>query len=1846
MQRFALIIIVFISSLNCCFAQTKITVGNLSYSIKKNTKPVELMPAAVAYPKTGGGHIVSARFPGYKYLMPVNGSGWYPGWSGDANEITGVITVTSPRGYTYTFDNGDDPNNKAGMELKLTEIKDPNNNSEGIFSYYSNGSLYRITENSSQDSVYMQFSYDSGRLLSITAFDPSAVAGSNYSRVYSLVYDSNDRVVSTTSSTSGCGCSGTGSDWLTDVYDANNRLVDQNDSSEQTIYSYNYHSDGTLHEKKNKDGNLIKNVEFEDILDGTKKRKTYDYVDPYNYRYSEKLIDTDGSVISDTVFKELRDTRVDPNLYDSNSFTTRYLYNGDDKTVIPDDGNPNGNGTRTVYDYDSSHKLLNEDQYDSNNIGRTIVSNNYSNDRLSDTTDIRGNQAQYEYIENSSLIYKQLISSEDLDYYYRYIYDSQNRKIIEELRQDDASANDEDDPIVQTTHFEYDNYGNICKEYRNGISDRSEPNSFVTEYVYNAFGNLLWQINPDGVVKGKTYDAAGRVENEFVLAGGIAVFSQIENPLNLDLNGLEVVSQTNYQYHSVYGKIEVVSVAVDSDVFNLNSPDEWNATLYGYDSYGRKISEVKDYENTNITTGYQYNIQNEVEIVTYSDDHTEETVKDGRGLTLQSIKSGGSESITTDYAYDGRGNLIQTKIADTIVNSLQYDDYGRKITSFNGDFNDVHFTQYIYDGTTDDIETVKVWDIDTNNDPVIIRQTLSAYDLSGRVIFQQGFVNPSSSNGLNDKIMFYRYDVLGNLIMTAYKGVGNSWDSIYDYYPDTYGGYDGDIIELRKYNGNLQLSAVIKFEYPQIPDMYYDETLQDYVWDFFDSNLADAESYILQNDPDIYYIKYEYINSQLASQSLYAGIDPNTDELTFSKKTSYDYDLAGRTTRAYDADDNYTQIAYNSLNQPTEQTLLQGKSILRFSDSNGYDPNFVPYAIKRSLTAYDGMGRKTRSVILSDPNINIGIDDVNLAVDKVISYVYDANGNLYREKEVFGKSEYGDDRISLKAYSYDDLGRVSLVLYGELNEYYFGGQLLGEETLPLKYITYHYNDMGQMDTQTVTDVNTIDLETTAEFDTHYEYDNQGRVKEIQNAIGILGQYFYDTIGRKYKEINFAGMVTINNYNGLGYPTSTVEDANNQQQPRTTTFGYDRNGRRTSISSVNDSTVYTYNYLDKVTSITYTDDKEISYGYDMEGNVIRRTITENSTSVTTNYKRDIMGRVCYKQYSNDPNWNDPNTFWPFDEILYDAAGNKWLMANIDDGNDSEFVCFMYDGLGNMSSSSESYPEVNYEVSYGYDSRGLLKSIYYPDESVIIYTRDALGRVETVSYNGDTVVQYYWLGDKVIKKIIGGIEYTADIDSLGRIGAEEYGDLTFDYGYLNHTSRLIDRNGITYSYDTLGRVTYEESTHYTYDLLGNPANAGNDGLTYTMDDEDRIVDVNDTSGDVAQYSYDRTGRRISKTIGETKTYFAYDKFGNVIAEYIRDGNETVWQKDYVYGASGELIYMQLPAISASSEDLDEFIDFCNSWLCYPDCDSNDLYWDDNNDMQINFVDWAAHMEGFELAFNRNGRYILTDLMGSVVGVSDGSNTTEITYNAWGVPSYTGDLDGLNILWNGYYSDEETGNYYLRNRYYSPLERKFITQDPRGINPDGNWNNVFNIFNQYKNGYGLRVYCQSNPLNKKDSWGLMSVIDPIEPPTPLSTSNTNCTKWKNSGEEPKIALVRETGCREVQFTLPPSIPIIDLIYEIVSPSFTVCDLKLTNSFVVNGQACECLWKAKRPCQRECCYNGTYWKNFTKYSYSGKVTEKKDQIQYFISYGAAWESYWNPTVFQCGCAAPGLSQVNKCKN
>ena len=112
---------------------------------------------------------------------------------------------------------------------------------------------------------------------------------------------------------------------------------------------------------------------------------------------------------------------------------------------------------------------------------------------------------------------------------------------------------------------------------------------------------------------------------------------------------------------------------------------------------------------------------------------------------------------------------------------------------------------------------------------------------------------------------------------------------------------------------------------------------------------------------------------------------------------------------------------------------------------------------------------------------------------------------------------------------------------------------------------------------------------------------------------------------------------------------------------------------------------------------------------------------------------------------------------------------------------------------------------------------------------------------------------------------------------------------------------------------------------------------------------------------------------------------------------------------------------------------------------------------------------------------------NLQGDVVGIVDsaGSLVVEYKYDAWGKPTLVRTLttayEALAELnpfrYRGYVYDEETGLYYLRNRYYSVAINRFLNSDVFLVRTGLSERNVI-------------AYCNNNPIACLDPEGTMLI------------------------------------------------------------------------------------------------------------------------------------------------------------
>ena len=259
-------------------------------------------------------------------------------------------------------------------------------------------------------------------------------------------------------------------------------------------------------------------------------------------------------------------------------------------------------------------------------------------------------------------------------------------------------------------------------------------------------------------------------------------------------------------------------------------------------------------------------------------------------------------------------------------------------------------------------------------------------------------------------------------------------------------------------------------------------------------------------------------------------------------------------------------------------------------------------------------------------------------------------------------------------------------------------------------------------------------------------------------------------------------------------------------------------------------------------------------------------------------------------------------------------------------------------------------------------------------------------------------------------------------------------------------------ITDSNDT---ATKYDVTSYTYDANGNTLTTTVDDVkktrTYTTRNEVKTFTDGGNSANNASYTYGPDGLRTTKTVNGTKTTYIWSG-GNIVAEITSDktvvylyglnrisrtitGTKYVepYTEIYVYDTHGNVVQLANKSI----------ID-----------DITTLYWLSND-----------HPEEFD--FNGDGYINSTDLQ-SFINIYP--VTLSYHYDAFGnLLDEDAVYDTNPFRYCGEYWDKETGEIYLRARYYNPRTGRFTTVDPA---MDGtNW----------------YVYCSGNPIGFVDPWGL---------------------------------------------------------------------------------------------------------------------------------------------------------------
>lgn len=413
--------------------------------------------------------------------------------------------------------------------------------------------------------------------------------------------------------------------------------------------------------------------------------------------------------------------------------------------------------------------------------------------------------------------------------------------------------------------------------------------------------------------------------------------------------------------------------------------------------------------------------------------------------------------------------------------------------------------------------------------------------------------------------------------------------------------------------------------------------------------------------------------------------------------------------------------------------------------------------------------------------------------------------------------------------------------------------------------------------------------------------------------------------------------------------------------------YDSNYRVTQTGIANTANLlYTYS-SGNLSSVQRTNSANASQTYSFPYDSIGRLISSEQKEGTSTTLRTNQNYNEYNQLTKQ-GWQMGSTAYS-ETYTYNASDGSLNTMTTGVGNT---LTMGYDGLRRLSTvtggpfnrsytyrdisstattmqvSQLSYPNLGSGVSFGYtyDNLGNIATYTAPDGKVITYTYDNQGQL--LSAAGDTT-------------------YTYTYDTVGNILTAN--GHTYTYGNANWKDLLTAFDGETITYDNSGNpISYYNGTRWAF--------TWNNGRSLT-----RAV----STTTAVDYTYDLSGLRTSKTVGD------------VIHNYLYAGSKLMRE---TYG----------------SNTLDFFYD--------------------------------ANGTPYALKYNGTVYYHVTNLQGDVIRIVDASGNTVASYeyDPYGkVISATGTLAEINpIRYRGYYYDTETGFYYLNNRYYDPAVGRFISAD----------------------------------------------------------------------------------------------------------------------------------------------------------------------------------------------------------
>jgi RHS repeat-associated protein len=406
----------------------------------------------------------------------------------------------------------------------------------------------------------------------------------------------------------------------------------------------------------------------------------------------------------------------------------------------------------------------------------------------------------------------------------------------------------------------------------------------------------------------------------------------------------------------------------------------------------------------------------------------------------------------------------------------------------------------------------------------------------------------------------------------------------------------------------------------------------------------------------------------------------------------------------------------------------------------------------------------------------------------------------------------------------------------------------------------------------------------------------------------------------------------------------------------TSFGYDGNCNRTSITNANgDTTTIGYNAYGDITFIKDPVCADLgcqtTFTYWNNGGVERDYLKEIIDPRNSNYKYTF-------QYSDDGKWNLRYITDPLNRITefkYNPSGSGQMTEFIDARNNK--TTFTYDADGNIETVTGPLigsPSYSLSTTFGYDDVGRLTSVTDPRNNVTSYEYDGIDRLKKITYPDTKTVEYTYscCAYNTVKDENGKITtYQPDADNrLWKVFDPEGGVTELQYDANGNLRYLIDPKNQTTEFmyfsqvDRLEKIKYPEGNpveQFDYYAAGNLKWKKTRKLEQTDYVYNKNVRVTSISGPGVSigYGYDKAGNRESMTDSTGSTTFEYDEL-NRLKDVIYPGGKRI---DYSYDEVGNL-HTITTSFGLVSYDYDAYNRL--SRITLPNLSTIDYHYDEDN------------------------------------------------------------------------------------------------------------------------------------------------------------------------------------------------------------------------------------------------------------------------------------------------------------